>query len=92
MDHKKPTLVWTPVSEDYIFLRHRVRRETLDALMDAEDLSMVGSRFGRLMFQGSVNGKCYRLIVELVDRKHWLLEPVTGSRYAAGDRKTGGAV
>ncbi len=90
MDGRKPRLRWTPESEGYIFIKHRVRRETLDALMDAEDLAMVGSRFGRLMLQGTVNGKCYRLVVELVDREEWLLEPVTGYRYAAGDRKKGG--
>ncbi len=89
MDGNKPRLRWTPASEGYIFIKHRVRRETPDALMDAEDLSMVGNRFGRLMPQGSVNGKCHRLVVELVDKKEWLLEPVTGYRYAAGDRKKG---
>lgn len=51
---------------------------------------MVSSRFGRLMLQGNVNGKCYRLVVELVDKAAWILEPVTGCRYAAGDRKKGG--
>jgi hypothetical protein len=60
--------------------------------MDAEDLSMVSSRFGRLMLQGTVNGKCYRLVVEWVDKEERLLEPVTGYRYAAGDRKKGGTV
>jgi len=50
------------------------------ATMDAEDLSMVSSCLGRLMLQGTVNGKCYRLIAELVDRKEWNLEPVTGYR------------
>ena len=59
--------------------------------MDAQDLSMVGSRFGRLLLQGTVNGKCYRLVVELVDKEAWILEPVTGYRYAAGDRKKGSA-
>ena len=54
--------------------------------MDADDLSLVSSRLGRLMLQGSVNGKCYRLVVEMVDRKEWIFEPVTGYRYAAGDR------
>ena len=90
MDGKKPRLRWTPASEGYIFIKHRVRRETLDALMVAEDLSMVSSRFGRLMLQGTVNGKCYRLVVEVVDKEAWLLEPVTGYRYATGDRKKGG--
>ena len=90
MDGKQPRLRWTPASEGYIFIKHRVRRETLDALMDAQDLSMVGSRFGRLLLQGTVNGKCYRLVVELVDKEAWILEPVTGYRYAAGDRKQGG--
>ena len=39
------------------------------------------------MIQGTVNGKCYRLVVELVDKKDWLLEPVTAYRYAGGDLK-----
>lgn len=90
MDGKKPRLRWTVASEGYILIKHRVRREALDALMDAEDLSMVSSRFGRLMLQGTVNGKCYRLVVEVVDKEAWILEPVTGYRYAAGDRKQGG--
>ena len=90
MEGKQPRLRWTPEVEGYIFIKHRVRRETLDALMDAEDLSMVGSRFGRLLLQGTVVGKCYRLVVEVVDRAAWILEPVTGYRYAAGDRKQGG--
>lgn len=42
------------------------------------------------MLQGTVKGKCYRLVVEVVDKEAWLLEPVTGYRYAAGDRKKGG--
>jgi hypothetical protein len=42
------------------------------------------------MLQGTVQGKCYRLVVEVVDRQAWILEPVTGYRYAAGDRKKGG--
>lgn len=88
--NRKPRLQWTSASEGYIFIKHRVRRETLDALMDAEDLSMVSSRFGRLMLQGTVNGKCYRLVVEVVDKAAWLLEPVTGYRYAAGDRQKRG--
>ena len=38
----------------------------------------------------TVSGKCYRLVVvELVDKKAWILEPVTGYRYAAGDPKKG---
>jgi hypothetical protein len=93
MDGKQPRLPWTPASEGYIFIKHRVRRETLDALMDAEDLSLVSSRFGRLMLQGTVNGKCYRLVVEVVevvDKAAGILEPVTGYRYAAGDPKKGG--
>ena len=90
MDAKKPKLKWTPDAEGYILIKHRVRREILDALMDAEDLSMVSSRLGRLLFQGTVNGKCYRLVVEVVDRKDWVFEPVTGYRYSAGDRKKGG--
>jgi hypothetical protein len=89
MVSKKPRLKWTPESAGYIFIKHRVRQETLDALMDADDLYVVESRLGRLMMQGTVNGKCYRLVVELVDRNEWLLEPVTGYRYAAGDRKKG---
>ena len=55
MDGKKPKLRWTPEIESYILNRHRVRREPLDALMEADDLSIVGSRFGRLMFQGTVD-------------------------------------
>ena len=90
MDGKKPRLKWTPESEAYIYLKHRVRRETLEDLMDAEDLSMVSSRFGRLLLQGTVNGKCYRRVVELVDKEAWHLEPVTGYRFAAGDPKKGG--
>ena len=90
MDARKPKLKWTPASEGYISIKHNVRREILDALMDAEDLSLVSSRLGRLMLQGSVNGKCYRLVAEVVDKKEWILEPVTGYRYAAGDRKKGG--
>ncbi len=90
MNPKQPKLRWTPDAEEYILLKHRVRRETLDALMDAEDLSMVSSRLGRVMLQGTVNGKCYRVIVELVDRKEWTFEPVTGYRYSAGDQKKGG--
>ena len=90
MDARKPKLRWTPEVEEYIQIKHRVRRETLDALMDAEDLSMVSSRLGRMMLQGTVGGKCYRLVVELVDRKEWIFEPVTGYRYSAGDRKRGG--
>jgi len=90
MDGKQPRLPWTPASEGYIFIKHRVRRETLDALMDAEDLSLVSSRFGRLMLQGTVNGKCYRLVVEVVDKAAGILEQVTGYRYAAGDPKKGG--
>ena len=90
MDSGKPKLRWTPAVEGYILLKHRVRREVLDSLVDAEDLSLVASRFGRIMLQGSVNGKCYRLVVEVLDRKEGLLEPVTAYRYAAGDRKTGG--
>lgn len=89
MDAKKPKLRWTQENEGYILLKHRVRREVLDALMDAEDLSLVSSRLGRVMLQGSVQGKCYRLVVELVDREEWIFEPVTGYRYAAGDRKKG---
>ena len=91
MDAKKPKLRWTQENEGYILLKHRVRREVLDALMDAEDLSLVSSRLGRVMLQGSVQGKCYRLVVELVDREEWIFEPVTGYRFAAGDRKKGGA-
>lgn len=90
MNPKKPKLRWAPDAEEYILLKHRVRRETLDALMDAEDLSMVSGRLGRVMLQGTVSGKCYRLIVELVDRKEWVFEPVTGYRYSAGDLKKGG--
>lgn len=90
MGDKQPRLRWTPESEGFIFIKPRVRRETLDALMDAEDLTLVRSRLGRLMLQGTVNGKCYRLVTELVDKEAWLLEPVTGYRYAAGDRKKGG--
>ena len=90
MDSKKPELRWTPTSESYIFIKHRVRREVLDALMDAEDLSVVDSRLGRLLLQGTVQGKCYRLVAEVVDREAWILEPVTGYRYAAGDSKRGG--
>ena len=90
MDAKKPKLRWSPEIEGYIFLKHRVRQEVLDALMDADDLSLVSSRLGRLMLQGTVSGKCYRLVVEMVDRKEWVFEPVTGYRYAAGDRKKGG--
>jgi len=90
MDAKKPKLRWTPEIEGYISIKHRVRRETLDALMDADDLSLVSSRLGRLMLQGTVSGKCYRLIVEMVARKEWIFEPVTGYRYAAGDPKKGG--
>jgi hypothetical protein len=90
MDPRNPKLKWTSEAEGYIFHKHRVRRETLDALMEAGDLSMVSSRLGRLMLQGTVGGKCYRLIVELVDRQHWIFEPVTGYRYGAGDpRKEG---
>jgi len=92
MDAKKPKLRWTPEIEGYIFLKHRVRREVMDALMDADDLSLVSSRLGRLMLQGSVNGKCYRLVVEMVDREAWIFEPVTGYRYAAGDRKKEGTI
>lgn len=87
VDAKKPKLRWTPATEEYILIKHRVRREILDALMDAEDLSMVSSRLGRLMLQGTVGGKCYRLVVEMVDRKEWIFEPVTGYRYATGDLK-----
>lgn len=90
MDGEKPKLRWTPEAEAYILTKHRVRRETLDALLDADDLSLVDSRFGRLMLQGTVNGKCYRLVVDVVDRKERVVEPVTGYRYAAGDRKKGG--
>ncbi len=90
MDAKKPKLRWTPEIEGYLLIKHRVRREVLDALMDADDLSLVSSRLGRLMLQGTVNGKCYRLVVEMVDRKEWVFEPVTGYRYAAGDLKKGG--
>ena len=90
MDAKKPKLRWTPDAEEYILIKHRVRRETLDALMDAEDLSMVSSRLGRLLLQGTVGGKCYRLVVEMVDRKEWIFEPVTGYRYSTGDLKKGG--
>lgn len=90
MDARKPKLRWTPSSESYILIKHRVRREVLDALMDAEDLPLVSSRLGRLMLQGTVNGKCYRLIAELVDKQDWILEPVTGYRYATGDPKKGG--
>ena len=90
MDGEKPKLRWTPEAEAYILIKHRVRRETLDALMDADDLSLVDSRLGRLMLQGTVNGKCYRLVVEVVDLKERIVEPVTGYRYAAGDRKKGG--
>jgi hypothetical protein len=90
MEAGKPTLRWTPESETYIFLKHRVRRETLDALLNAEDLSMVASRLGRVMLQGTVNGKCYRLVAELVDREDWIFEPVTGYRYGAGDGRKGG--
>jgi hypothetical protein len=87
----KPKLRWTPAAEGYIRIKHNVGRETLDALMDAGDLSMVSSRFGCLMLQGTDNGKCDRLVVEVVNRNEWILEPVTGYRYAAGDRKKGGA-
>lgn len=58
---------------------HRVRQETPNPPKDAEGLAMVSSRFGRLMLQGTVNRKCYRL-----------LEPVPGCRHAAVDRKRGG--
>ncbi|GEM_PF-3494675 len=90
MNPRIPKLQWTPDAEAYIPLKHRVRRETLDALMEADDLSLVGSRLGRVMFQGTVDGKCYRLIVELADRKEWVFEPVTGYRYGAGDPGKGG--
>ncbi len=83
---KKPKLRWTPDAEEYILLKHHVRQE----ILDAEDLSMVSSRLGRVMLQGTVHGKCYRLIVELLDRKEWAFEPVTGYRYGAGDLKKGG--
>lgn len=36
------------------------------------------SDLARLMLQGTVNGKWYRLVVERVDRKTWVFEPVTG--------------
>lgn len=91
MDEKKPKLRWTSGIEVYIHLKHRVRREVLDALTDADDLSLVSSRLGRLMLQGTVNGKCYRLVLEMVDRKEWIFEPVTGYRYTTGDPKKGGA-
>jgi len=32
------------------------------------------------MLQGTVNGKCHRLVVEVADRKEWILEPVTAYR------------
>ncbi len=90
VDVRKPKPRWTPSSVSYILIKHRVRREVLDALMDAEDLSIVDSRLGRLLLQGTVQGKCYRMVAEVVDRQSWILEPVTGYRYAAGDRKKGG--
>lgn len=90
MNAMKPKLKWTLDNETYLLVKHRVRRDTMEALLNAEDLSLVGSRFGRLMLQGSVEGKCYRLIVEVVDPKELVFEPVTGYRYAAGDQKKGG--
>ena len=90
MNARKPALKWSTSSESYLLLKHRVRREVMDALMEAEDLTLVRSRFGRLLLQGTVGGKCYRLVVEIVDREAWVMEPVTGYRYAAGDRKQGG--
>lgn len=57
--------------------------------MDASDLSMVDSRLGRLLLQGTVAGKCYRLVVERLAGEHWLLASVTGYRYSAGDPRKG---
>ena len=60
--------------------------------MFAPDLSLASSRLGRLMVQGTVQGKCYRLIVEVLDREAWVFSPVTGYRYAAGDPRKGEVV
>ena len=90
VDISKPKLRWPLGAEGYILLKHGVRRETVEALMETEDLTLTASRFGRLMLQGTVNGKCYRLVVEVEDSKEWILEPVTAYRYAAGDQKRGG--
>ena len=90
IDAKKPKHRWPPEIEGYIHLKHRVRREIPDALMEADDLPLVNSWLGRLMLQGTVEGKCYRLVVEMVDQKKWIFEPVTGYRCATGDRKKGG--
>jgi hypothetical protein len=50
----------------------------------------VDGRAGRLMLQGTVKGKCYRLVAEVLDGKEWILEPLTGYCYAGGDPNSGG--
>jgi len=87
VDCRKPKLRWTQEADGYILLKHRVRWEILDALLDAEDLSLVASHLGRLMLQGTVKEKCYRLVVDVLDQKEWILEPVTGYGYAPGPRR-----
>ena len=37
MNARKPALKWSTSSESYLLLKHRVRRETLEDLMDAKE-------------------------------------------------------
>ena len=77
-----------------MLIKHNVRRQVFDSRVEADDLSLLGSRFGRLLLQGTVEGKCYLLVVEVVevvDRNAWLLRPVTGYRCSSGDPGKGGA-
>jgi hypothetical protein len=90
VDDRKPKLRWSQEADGFILLKHRVRWEVLDALLDAEDLSLVDRGFGRLMLQGTVKGKCYRLVAGVLDGKEWVLEPLTGYCYPPGDPKNGG--
>ena len=88
MTHPKtPSLLWTEEAKAHCWKKHRVRWETLDRIPGAGDLRLEPQRFGRLMLQGSVEGKCYRLIGDVLDVEDMLLEPVTGYRYAKGDKK-----
>ncbi len=87
MAQRRPALQWTPWAEDKIWLKHRVRREVVDRIFEAEDLARVPDDEGHgvLLFQGTVDGKCYRMLVLLLDREQLLFEPVTAYRFRNGD-------
>ena len=87
MTQRTPKLHWTDWAEDKIWLKHKVRRATVDRIFEAEDLARVPDQEGHgvLIFQGSVDCKCYRIVVILLNRDELLFEPITAYRYSKGD-------